>query len=55
MHELKGADPEVEIIWKAFELRPEPIPTLDSRGDYIAAKKLEAEVSWPVLYLRAQD
>ena len=35
MRELMGADPEVEIIWKAFELRPEPIPTLDSRGDYI--------------------
>ena len=35
MHELKRVDPEAEIIWKAFELRPEPVPTLDPRGDYI--------------------
>jgi len=25
----------VEIIWRAFELRPEPVPTLDPKGDYL--------------------
>ena len=26
---------EVEIDWRAFELRPEPAPTLDPKGDYL--------------------
>lgn len=25
----------MEIVWRAFELRPEPVPTLDPRGDYL--------------------
>jgi predicted DsbA family dithiol-disulfide isomerase len=25
----------VQIIWRAFELRPEPVPTLDPKGDYL--------------------
>lgn len=25
----------VEVRWRAFELRPEPIPTLDPKGDYL--------------------
>jgi predicted DsbA family dithiol-disulfide isomerase len=32
---LKRADPGVEIVWKAFELRPEPVPTLDPAGGYL--------------------
>jgi predicted DsbA family dithiol-disulfide isomerase len=28
-------DGEVTIGWRAFELRPEPIPTLDPKGDYL--------------------
>lgn len=28
-------DPEVEIVWRAFELRPEPVPALDPKGDYL--------------------
>lgn len=35
MHELVKSDPDVEIIWRAFELRPHPVPTLDPRGDYL--------------------
>ena len=35
MHELKQVDPKVAIIWKAFELRPEPVPSLDPRGEYL--------------------
>jgi len=33
--ELKRAEPDVEIVWRAFELRPEPVPTLDPRGQYL--------------------
>lgn len=25
----------VEIVWRAFELRPEPVPTLDPKGSYL--------------------
>ena len=35
MHELVKSDPGVEIIWRAFELRPEPVPALDPEGDYL--------------------
>jgi len=35
VHELVKSDPEVEIVWRAFELRPEPVPTLDPKGDYL--------------------
>lgn len=30
--ELGGA---VDIVWRAFELRPEPVPTLDPAGEYL--------------------
>lgn len=26
---------KLEIRWRAFELRPDPVPTLDPRGDYL--------------------
>ena len=35
MHELVKSEPDVEIIWRAFELRPDPVPTLDPNGDYL--------------------
>lgn len=35
MHELVRADQGVEIVWRAFELRPEPVPTLDPGGEYL--------------------
>jgi predicted DsbA family dithiol-disulfide isomerase len=25
----------VEIVWRAFELRPDPVPTLDPKGEYL--------------------
>lgn len=27
--------PDVEVMWRAFELRPEPVPPLDPKGDYL--------------------
>lgn len=35
MHELSKTEPYVKVIWRAFELRPEPVPTLDPNGDYL--------------------
>jgi predicted DsbA family dithiol-disulfide isomerase len=32
---LKRYETEVEVIWKAYELRPEPVPTLDPNGEYL--------------------
>jgi predicted DsbA family dithiol-disulfide isomerase len=32
---LKRTDPGVRVVWKAFELRPEPVPTLDPVGEYL--------------------
>lgn len=26
---------DVEVMWRAFELRPDPVPTLDPKGDYL--------------------
>jgi predicted DsbA family dithiol-disulfide isomerase len=35
VEELKRTDPEIEVVWRAFELRPEPAPALDPRGEYL--------------------
>jgi predicted DsbA family dithiol-disulfide isomerase len=29
------SDPHVELIWRAFELRPEPVPMIDPNSDYL--------------------
>ncbi len=29
------AETDVEVIWRAYELRPEPAPTLDPNGEYL--------------------
>ena len=34
--ETFGAE-AVEIVWHAFELRPEPVPTLEPAGDYLVS------------------
>lgn len=33
--ELAQSETDVEIIWRAFELRPEPVPSLDPNGEYL--------------------
>jgi predicted DsbA family dithiol-disulfide isomerase len=35
LRELAEKDPDVAIVWRAFELRPDPVPTLDPNGDYL--------------------
>ncbi|HEX8287209.1 MAG TPA: DsbA family protein [Pyrinomonadaceae bacterium] len=35
VNELAKAETDVEFIWRAFELRPEPVPTLPPDGEYL--------------------
>jgi predicted DsbA family dithiol-disulfide isomerase len=35
VHALVCVEPAVEVVWRAFELRPEPVPTLDPKGEYL--------------------
>lgn len=35
MDALTREDSAVEVIWCAFELRPDPAPTLDPKGEYL--------------------
>lgn len=35
--ELESQDQSLNILWRSFELRPEPIPTLDPNGDYLVS------------------
>jgi predicted DsbA family dithiol-disulfide isomerase len=35
VHGLVRSEPEIEVVWRAFELRPEPVPTLDPGGEYL--------------------
>lgn len=58
------SDPDVEIIWRSFELRPEPVPTLDPNGEYIQrawqqsvlplAERLEVEMVLPPVQPRSR-
>ena len=33
--ELAESAEDVEIVWRAFELRPDPVPSLDPNGEYL--------------------
>jgi predicted DsbA family dithiol-disulfide isomerase len=35
VHELVNSEPAVEVIWRAFELRRDPVPALDPGGAYL--------------------
>jgi len=35
VHQLIESDRDVEIIWRAFELRPEPVPLPDPKSEYL--------------------
>lgn len=37
MEELVQRYPDIRISWRAFELRPEPVPLLDPDGDYLTS------------------
>lgn len=54
----------MEVVWRAFELRPEPVPTLDPAGEYLTrvwqgsvypmAKKLGIEMRLPPVQPRSR-
>lgn len=35
VNELVKSESNIEIVWRAFELRPDPIPTLPPDGEYL--------------------
>lgn len=35
VNELIESETNVEVVWRAFELRPEPVPTLPPDGEYL--------------------
>jgi len=35
VHQLIESDPHVKLIWRAFELRPEPVPMIDPNSEYL--------------------
>jgi predicted DsbA family dithiol-disulfide isomerase len=35
VNDLVRADCDVQVVWRAFELRPDPVPTLDPGGEYL--------------------
>ncbi len=45
-----GGDGEIELRWRAFELRPEPVPTLDPKGDYL--REIWAQSVYPMAQQR---
>lgn len=46
MREVKRRIPELVIVWRAFELRPEPVPTLDPQGEYL--RRAWAQAVYPL-------
>jgi len=43
---LKSEMPGLSVVWRAFELRPEPVPTLDPGGEYLV--RVWNEVVYPM-------
>jgi predicted DsbA family dithiol-disulfide isomerase len=64
VRELEKKDPAVAIVWRAFELRPDPVPTLDPNGDYLhnvwgssvypLAKQLGIDIKLPPVQPRSR-
>ena len=64
MHQLGEKDPDVAIVWRAFELRPDPVPILDPNGDYLhrvwgnsvypLAEQLGVEIKLPPVQPRSR-
>jgi predicted DsbA family dithiol-disulfide isomerase len=64
VHALTRSAQDVEVVWRAFELRPDPVPTLDPKGEYLRrawegsvyplAKRLGVPMRLPPLQLRSR-
>ncbi len=35
--DLQSQNQNITVLWRAYELRPEPVPTLDPNGDYLVS------------------
>ena len=57
-------DPNIAVVWRAFELRPDPVPTLDPSGEYLRkvwnssvyplAEQLGIEIKLPLVQPRSR-
>jgi predicted DsbA family dithiol-disulfide isomerase len=64
VRELGEKDPNVAIVWRAFELRPDPAPTLDPNSDYLhrvwgssvypLAEQLGVDIKLPLVQPRSR-
>ena len=64
MHELLESNPDVKLIWRAFELRPEPVPMIDPNSEYLQrvwsdsvsplAKRLGVTMRFPLVKPRTR-
>lgn len=62
--ELEMREPDIAINWRAFELRPEPVPMLDPGGEYLTnvwrnhvyplAKQMNMDVTLPPVQPRSR-
>jgi predicted DsbA family dithiol-disulfide isomerase len=62
---LQRIDSGVEVIWRSYELRPDPVPTLDPKGEYLQrvwgssvyplAKSLNIPIKLPPLQPRSRQ
>src|SRR5258706_14855572 len=62
VRQLALEDPKVDLVWRAFELRPDPVPSLDPGGDYLKrvwrdsvyplAEKMEMPLKLPPVQAR---
>ena len=46
LKELQKETPGLKVIWRSFELRPDPFPTLDPHGEYLT--KTWQELVYPL-------
>ncbi len=64
VRQLALEDPKVDLVWRAFELRPDPVPSLDPGGDYLKrvwrdsvyplAEKMEMPLKLPPVQPRSR-
>ncbi|UFS71150.1 DsbA family protein [Geomonas sp. RF6] len=62
--QLKRELPELSVVWRAFELRPEPVPTLDPGSEYLVrvwnqmvypmARQMGIQIELPTLQPRSR-
>lgn len=64
LREIQKENPELQVIWRSFELRPDPLPPLDPHGEYLTrvwrelvaplAERLGVEMHLPPIQPRSR-